>query len=443
MLSESDQHAEMKRSRAYGTDVRLLAWTALESLAFPFVLLIKLKRHLHHYVSEFDMRRWNIPAEELPETGEARLIFVGAGPGELLMMDRLIAELHRRRPEVQISICLRDLPALDRLRQERPNQRFCVWPYDYLLPVARWLRVEKPTAIVFVDRFRFPTFVRAAARRGVFLGLVNGRSRVRRSIAYQIAAPFYRWQIGAFDVLAMDSEESAAAIRPYASPGATVIAPGTLKADLSEGSVVSGGLDRWLGSAKDQPIVAAGSTVNSEEEAVVLNAFIELRSTHPCRLLLAPRQLKRIPEIIAAIRDLGLTVSRRSALDSPADVLLLDTFGELARGYAAASSAYVGGFLGKGGGHNIVEPLQWGVPVAYGPGRGNFASLQALCEDAGVGTRVCDASQLAAFWRLHLEDPELRAEVGGIGKRIVEESRGALERTVAALLKILPPPGGA
>lgn len=445
MSSELEPNGEKTRSAAYGTDIRLLAWTALQSLAFPFIVLVKLRRHfLQHYASEFDRRRWSVsPSVKLSEGADRRIVFVGAGPGELLMIDRLVADLRRHRPDLQVTICLRDIIALDRLSLERPTQRFCVWPYDFLFPVAKWIEAEKPATIVFIDRFRFPTFVRAAARRGIHLALVNGRSRARRSFGYRIAAPFYRWQIGAFDVLAMDSEESALAIRPYASPKAVVIAPGTLKADLpKEAGVADDSLDRWLKSAKDEPIVAAGSTVNGEEEAIVLKAFIELRTSRSCRLLLAPREPKRKPEIVAAIQAFGLTVSQRSALEAPADVLLLDTFGELARAYAAADSAYVGGFFGKGGGHNIVEPLQWGVPVAFGPGRGNFASLQALCEAQDVGTRIAGASELADFWRLFLDDPVRRAKVGLAGKHLVEESRGAIERTTVALLKILPSSGG-
>ena len=45
------------------------------------------------------------------------------------------------------------------------------------------------------------------------------------------------------------------------------------------------------------------------------------------------------------------------------EIVLLDSIGELASVYSLASVAVVGGSLVPAGGHNHLEPAQYGVPV--------------------------------------------------------------------------------
>lgn len=421
------------------TDARLLAWSALTLLLSPLILLAKLKRHfVQDYEWEFDPRRWRM-APLSPAAPPAEIVFVGAGPGELTMIDRLVAELQARRPELRVGVCLRALDVLPRLVQERPAQRLSLWPFDALPPVARWLQAERPEVLVFVDRFRFPVFAGGAAAAGTRLALVNGRSRRRRSLGHRLAAPFYRWQFSGFDLMAMQSEANAEAAREFARPDARIVAPGTLKADLRPGKLPEAqeaSLRAWL-LPDALPLVAVGSTTDIEEESFALDAFLAVREGTPCRLLLAPRDARRVPDTLALLGEKGLPVSRRSESGPPADVLLLDTFGELATAYAFVRAAYVGGFRGRGGGHNVLEPLEHAVPVAYGPNPGHFGAERGLIEPSGAGRSVADAAALAAFWRLFLTDDAERTRTGALGRRVVEENRGAVARTVDALLDLL------
>lgn len=421
------------------TDPRLLAWTGLTLLFSPLLILAKLKRHfVQGYEWEFDSRRWRVPTLS-PHVPPARIVFVGAGPGELAMIDRLVEALEAARPDVSVGICLRNLDTLAELGQSRPTRRLSLWPFDALPPVACWLRSERPEIVVFVDRFRFPTFACATASAGARLALVNGRSRRRKGLGYRLAAPFYRWQFGGFALMAMQSEANADAARDFAPEGCRVVAPGSLKADLRLRELPGEhreSLKAWL-LPDGLPLVAVGSTTDPEEEALTLDAFLAVRHEVPCRLLLAPRDARRCGETLALLRERGLTVSRRSTNDPPAEVHLLDSFGELATAYAACRAAYVGGFRGHGGGHNVLEPLEHGVPVAYGPNKGHFEAERRLIEPSGAGRAVADVDELTAFWLRFLRDDAERARVGTEGKQVLTENRGAVARTVEALAALI------
>src|SRR5204863_6812260 len=72
--------------------------------------------------------------------------------------------------------------------------------------------------------------------------------------------------------------------------------------------------------------------------------------------------------------------------DPRADVVVLDTIGELAQLYQLATAVFVGGSLADHGGHNILEPAVFGKPIVFGPHMQNFKEIAEtfLANDAAV-----------------------------------------------------------
>ena len=77
-----------------------------------------------------------------------------------------------------------------------------------------------------------------------------------------------------------------------------------------------------------------------------------------------------------------------------AQVLLVDTVGELAALYAAADVAFVGGSLVPVGGHNLLEPAALGVPVITGPYNANSKEIARLLVETGGAVEVDGCSGL-------------------------------------------------
>ena len=80
-------------------------------------------------------------------------------------------------------------------------------------------------------------------------------------------------------------------------------------------------------------------------------------------LILAPRKPDRFEAAAQIARERGWKLVKRSTLDlktllsDDADVILLDTIGELAGLYSLADAVFVGGSLVASGGHNILSQL--------------------------------------------------------------------------------------
>lgn len=365
---------------------------------------------------------------------------VAASYGELLLAKLVANELTEKHPQARIIYCVRDYATLKKLREGQDDCEVAIWPFDFIYPVARWLSLYSPDLVVFSERFRFTVFSRAAKEFNAKVALINGRAKKRKSRLYSLGQPFYRWVFDAFDAMCFqncDYKEAAAChvVRTK------LVVSGDLKMDLEPKPLSAekeANLAAWLAHRGDLPVIAAGSTDYQDDDEIVLRAYKIVRESVDCRLLLAPRRLARKDEIIKAIGDAGLTYNCRSAQPGDADVYLLDTLGELAHAYKHTVGAYIGGAL-NGDGHNIMEPLLWGVPVAYGRNRGHFESMQRLAEEADLGTRVATPEDLADFWLQNLNGPDRKPEYAARAKQMLEPHRGALERTVATLSELLPP----
>jgi 3-deoxy-D-manno-octulosonic-acid transferase len=156
-------------------------------------------------------------------------------------------------------------------------------------------------------------------------------------------------------------------------------------------------------------------------------------------LVLAPRHPERFDAAAqeAARRGLGVARVSRDGSAASADVLLVDTIGELASLYRMADAAFVGGTLVPIGGHNLLEPLAGGAPVLFGPFTSHVTEIAQVLERSGAGERVADPQALAAAWVRLSDDPTERARRVALGRTILDANRGALAHTVDLVLQVL------
>jgi len=189
------------------------------------------------------------------------------------------------------------------------------------------------------------------------------------------------------------------------------------------------------------PVIVAGSTVEGEE-AMLLEMFREIQARYPrAVLVLAPRHPERFAEVAALLGSAGIKVQRRSQWDGatpPAGpVFLLDTIGELAAMYQVADIAFVGGSLVPRGGHNVLEAAQFGSPILVGPHTQNFRDIVETFRRADA-LRVVTPQTLTSTVLTLLGDEHQRAALGARSLEVLRSQQGATERTVTALLGLLP-----
>ena len=192
------------------------------------------------------------------------------------------------------------------------------------------------------------------------------------------------------------------------------------------------GLRRGLGVEPGEAIVVAGS-IHPGEEAPLLSALLAARGEgRPVRLVLAPRHPDKFAGLERERQAEGLAFQRRSRPrpGEPWNVLVLDTIGELARFYALADAAFIGGSLVPWGGQNLLEPAFFGKPIYFGPHMDNFAALaEAFTLDGGARV-VRTAEDLKAMFAP--ADPAAAAAMGRRARATLDSLSGATERCIAA-----------
>jgi len=108
----------------------------------------------------------------------------------------------------------------------------------------------------------------------------------------------------------------------------------------------------------------------------------------------------------------------------------------LASIYSLASVAFVGGSLIPAGGHNPLEPAQFGVPIVMGPHYANFRAI--TCDlRAHNALRIAPQDQLAATLMDLLDDRTAAEAMGARARQVFDRQAGATDRCVHALRELL------
>ena len=363
--------------------------------------------------------------------------------GEVMASTPLAKELVRRHPDLPLLVSTVTDTGRAVAEQRLPAKRYVFFPLDFGWAVRAALDRLSARAVLLTETEIWPNFIHACAGRGIPVVVINGRISPRSFPRYRLVRRWFRRVLSEVRLFCMQSAEDAERVVLLGAPEWRVRVVGNLKYDLPtlrEAPDVQAVRAR-LGLPAGRRLLAAGSTHRGEEE-MLLAAFRALNRTRPdlC-LLLAPRHPERLEEVERLVRQAGLTWLRRSQLPAaPLDgvaVILLDTMGELAQLYAAATAVLVGGSLIPHGGQNILEPAALGRPVLHGSHMANFSEMRDLFQESGAAIQVEDTDSLARHLALLLDDPARAERMGQAGRQIVETHRGATRRTADLLDELL------
>jgi 3-deoxy-D-manno-octulosonic-acid transferase len=326
------------------------------------------------------------------------------------------------------------------------------FPFDWSFTVRRTLDIVKPRMFVMMETEIWPNLLRECRARGIKTVVINGRISSRSYPRYRLVRPLFRRVLADIDRFCMQSDESARRIVDLGAEPRHVTVTGSLKFDSLRAPVpVSHGRPRepvlrYFRLSPSRVVVVAGSTMKPEDSAV-LRAFARIRSIAPGALLvIAPRQRERFLEVERLALEDGFTVARRSNLpidgEPRVDVVVLDSFGELAQLYQIATLVFVGGSLADYGGHNILEPAIFGKPIVFGPHMHNFREIAETFLANQAAVQVQSERELEEVLRNLITDPVRRAGLGAAARALVEANRGAKDKTMAVISELLPPPAG-
>jgi len=373
--------------------------------------------------------------------------------GEALTARALAADLKARCPRLRLFLSTTTIAGQQVARRSLSNvDAVFYFPFDWTFIVRRTLRLVRPRVFVMMETEIWPNLLRECRRGGVRTVLINGRISSRSYPRYRLVRRFFRRVLADVDRFCMQSEESARRLVELGADPATITVTGSLKFDSLELPAAAAHgrprerVLRFFRLSPNRTVLVAGSTLRGEE-AAMLRAFGRIKTTQASALLIiAPRHPERFREVERLAREAGFVTAMRSELpidaEPRADVVVLDTLGELAQLYQVATAVFVGGSLVDQGGHNILEPAIFGKPIVFGAHMQNFKEIADafLSNDAAVQVRS-DQELDEALLTL-VTDPVRRARLGAAARALVEANRGAKTKTLDVIGELLPPGDG-
>jgi len=403
------------------------------------------------YVSSFGQRMGYLPVT-FNLDGEESIWIHAVSVGEALTVRALIADLKQRYPKFRIFLSTTTMAGQQVARRNVQDiDAVFYFPFDLSFIVRRTLRLVNPRLFIMMETEIWPNLLRECKRRNVATVMVNGRISSRSYPRYKLARPFFRRVLADIDRFCMQSEESARRLVDIGADPDRVVVTGSLKFDSMEmpgaASIEGRGQNRvlrYFRMASGRPVIVAGSTMRDEED-IVLQAFRRVKSNvggaNPL-LVIAPRNPDRFSEVAHLVRNQAFVIARRTDLpidaEPRAEVVVLDTMGELAQVYQIATAVFVGGSLVDVGGHNILEPAVFGKPILFGPHMQNFKEIADAFITHDAGIQVHNARGLADALIGLLADPVRRARLGAAARALVESNRGAKDKSLGVIAQLMP-----
>ena len=341
-----------------------------------------------------------------------------------------------------------------------------VWqPWDTPAVVARFLRQFRPAIGILMETEVWPNLVAACQARGIALVLANARLSAKSLRKSERMAWLARPAFAALAAVWAQTEADAERLRSLGAPVQGVF--GNLKFDLVPDAAQLAQGRQWR-AASPRPVVLLASSREGEEAMWLEKIMPNRPQTHAGRALAAiknesneeadvavaaasvqwlivPRHPQRFGAVAELLEQAGLRVARRSQwgsappctrTDSPAEVWLGDSLGEMALYYGLADVALLGGSFAPLGGQNLIEAAACGCPVVLGPHTFNFAEAAELACAAGAGLRVADMGEGvdAACKLAHGTQPLATARRNAL--QFAAAHRGAAQRTAEAVVAL-------
>jgi len=400
------------------------------------------------YRKGFGQRFFRVSEEDRMKLSEGRKLWVHAvSVGELSVGLAFMKEWREKYPETNFLLTVNTSTA-HTIAQEKLNERDVLLypPLDSPPVIRKLLKTVDVQGLVLVETEMWPNLLRQLRTKEIPVMLLNGRIS-DRSFRRLEKVPFYSRRLYPLvSLYAMQSEADAERARGLGAPSDRVQVMHSAKYDVAKRNPVEEDARRKrlldCGFLTEESVVLLGSSTWPGEEKVLMEFFQEQRAAFPTlRLILVPRHFERRSEVVAEAELLGIKLScwssSKEASLGDAEVLMVDTTGELMYFTGLADRVFVGKSLFRREGQNPLEAAHAGKCIVTGPGMDNFRRIMQDLRGANAVQVAQDAEALRKVILDSLEDPEKARRQGERAEALVQRCKGALKRSVDAFSELL------
>jgi len=393
--------------------------------------------------------RFGFVARDLPSAATLPVIWLHAvSVGETVAALPLIEQLLQRYPNHRLLISTSTPTGSAQVKKSLGDR---VWhsyaPYDLPDSVYRFLNRVRPEIMIIMETELWPNTIAACAKRNIPVILANARLSEKSAKGYRRLRRISQEMLQNLSYLAGQHEDDQARFIALGLPAERSQVTGNIKFDLTRSNELlstAASLKAQWSCLGERIVFLAASTHRGEDEQI-LTAFAAVRKACPRLLLvLVPRHPERFEEVLNLSRRQFSQVSCRSLKEdtNPANtpeqaIVVADTMGEMMSLLGASDIVFVGGSLVSSGGHNMIEPAHWGLPILSGPSLYNFAEASRLLQQADAMKIISDQESFAQNLSKLCLEPGTRLAMGKRAMSVAESNRGALDKLLAIIDKVI------
>jgi len=338
--------------------------------------------------------------------------------GEVKSAKPLFEKLRAQYPDAFILVTTASVTGQEEAKRSlKKADAFRYLPLDFSWITKRWAKRLKPKALLFIESDLWYNLVKYVSENGGKIALVSGKMSERSAKRYKFASGYSRKLFSRFDRILVQNEEYFERFRNIVDDPKKLFVGGNLKFDATPVAI-----DR---SRYDLPTGIIVTCTHAPEEEELLDALMPVGLP----IFLAPRHPERFQEVALLLQQKEIPFIRWSEFEKKRGgerVILIDGMGLLPIFYAFSRLAIVAGsFSSRIGGHNILEPCLYGVPVFFGPHMHQQKELTERLLASGAGVQATIA-ELPVMLETFLANPG--SQLLAVQKLLVE-AQGPLEKT--------------
>jgi 3-deoxy-D-manno-octulosonic-acid transferase len=407
--------------------------TILFIIILPFWLVLGLFKP--KLVAGFNQKLGLYQAESL--NGKKNIVFYGVSVGEVIAMENLIKKARQTVPEINITL-LTGTKTGQEIAQKKLSDVcnfISYFPLDFPFCINNFVKKINPSAVFVMETELWPNFANIMNKKKIPLYIINGRISDRTYKSYKKLSFFFKPVLRKYtSIFTQSKQDNEKLISIGAEPKTTEIM-GNLKFDIKKPDT------EGLGFAynPEYKTVIAGSTHRGEDE-IVLNVFSELKKEIPnLKLFIAPRHPERNNDVFELVKKTGFAAGKRSenSFFDQAEIILVDTMGELGKLYSVCDVAFIGGSFNQTGGHNPLEAAIFNKPVVSGPSVDNFKDIYAILTSSAAGNIVKTQDELKDQLKKLLTNKKYYDNASADCQTVFERNNGALGFVINVLQTIV------
>ena len=341
-----------------------------------------------------------------------------ASLGEFEQAKPVIERIKQRNPDLSIVITFFSPSGYENRKEYSKADGVYYLPLDIRSNVRDFLNRINPKAAIFVKYEVWYNYFSELNQRGISLYLISATFR-KDQIYFRGYGKFMKNTLKMCNLICTQNQASLDLLLTHGFSNA--IMTGDTRYDRVLDQLRSVNHNSRIEAFKsDKLLVIAGSSWQKEE--TLLSNFIKDNAGRDVKYIIAPHDIqeKHIHEI-----QTKLEVKAERFTEMPKDnaqVMILDTIGQLASAYHYADIAIIGGGFSNAL-HNILEPATFGIPVIYGNNHSNFPEGMELARSGG-GFSI-SKNEFSTALDVLITDESKRLKAGEDSRNFVESKAGA------------------